>query len=98
VICFDHKESTMKQEQVKIPTVNNQQLAALILSQPDFPTPRPAILVLHGWTSSKKRYIDRVAPLVELGYICLLFDMRGHGESDGELKNFSRKDHLEALG
>lgn len=85
----------MKQEHVTIKTTNDQNLDALLLIHPDFPPKRPAVLVLHGWTSSKDRYIERVTPLVELGYICLVFDMRGHGQSDGELKDFSRKDHVE---
>ncbi|MDA1079803.1 MAG: alpha/beta fold hydrolase [bacterium] len=85
----------MKQEHITIKTSDNQTLDAVILLHPDFPPKRPAILALHGWTSSKERYIERVTPLVQMGYICLLFDMRGHGKSDGELQNFSRKDHLE---
>jgi len=84
----------MIQDHLKIPTADNQSLDALLLYVPDYPGKRPAILVIHGWTSNKKRYIQRVASLVEMGYVCLLFDMRGHGKSDGKLEDLSRRDHL----
>jgi pimeloyl-ACP methyl ester carboxylesterase len=40
------------------------------------------------------RYTERVKPLVEMGYIALLFDMRGHGETGGDLNKYSCRDHL----
>jgi len=55
----------------------------------------PAIVCLHGWGSNETRYIPRVEQLVKLGFICLTFSMRGHGESEGDIKKLSRKDHLE---
>jgi pimeloyl-ACP methyl ester carboxylesterase len=39
------------------------------------------------------RYPERIAPLVKMGWIGVLFDMRGHGETGGELKTLSAKDH-----
>ncbi len=55
----------------------------------------PAILFLHGWTSKQDRYFGFAKALVAKGYICLTFDMRGHGMSEGELVNLSRTDFLE---
>jgi esterase/lipase len=43
----------------------------------------PAILFVHGWTSERKRSFQYAEALAELGYLCLLFDMRGHGTSEG---------------
>ncbi|KKR31502.1 MAG: hypothetical protein UT63_C0068G0012 [Candidatus Gottesmanbacteria bacterium GW2011_GWC2_39_8] len=45
----------------------------------------PAILFVHGWTSEKKRSCQYAESLIKLGYICFLFDMRGHGESEGDI-------------
>lgn len=57
-------------------------------------TTYPAILFIHGWNSSERRYGSRAQALVDLGYICITFNLRGHGESEGSLETLSRKDHL----
>lgn len=85
----------MKITKVKIPTANNKQLAAMILRPEGFTGKRPVVLAIHGWTSEMARYQERIAPLIEMGYIGVLFDMRGHGETGGELKLLSAKDHHE---
>jgi dienelactone hydrolase len=50
------------------------------------PTPGPAILFCHGWGGVKSHLIPRYAEaFARAGYICLFFDYRGWGESDGKL-------------
>lgn len=79
---------------VAIPTTNGEALKGMVLGRSDLKGKRPAILVIHGWTSSMSRYPDRLAPAIEKGYECLMFDMRGHGETGYDLANSSPKDHL----
>lgn len=55
----------------------------------------PAILFVHGWTSERKRSFQYAEALSKLGYICLLFDMRGHGTSEGDINAFTTKDFLD---
>ncbi len=55
----------------------------------------PAILFVHGWTSERKRSFQYAKALANLGYICLLFDMRGHGTSEGDKNVFTPKDFLD---
>lgn len=43
----------------------------------------PAIFFIHGWTGEKIRSYQYAKGLAKLGYISLVFDMRGHGESEG---------------
>ncbi|MBI4167452.1 MAG: alpha/beta fold hydrolase [Candidatus Aenigmarchaeota archaeon] len=52
----------------------------------------PAILFVHGWTSERKRSFQYAKALADLGYICLLFDMRGHGTSEGDIDISTIKD------
>lgn len=54
----------------------------------------PAILFVHGWTSKKERNYQYAAGLSQLGYVCLLFDMRGHGKSEGDINSFTIKEFL----
>lgn len=54
----------------------------------------PGALFIHGWTSSEESYLPRAKAVAKHGEICLIFNLRGHGKSDGRLEDFSRKDHL----
>lgn len=87
-------KSAMHTQRVQIPGSSNTTLEGMILSNPSFAGKRPAILVIHGWTSSMARYPSRVESLVDMGYLAVLFDLRGHGETGGELGTLSPHDHL----
>lgn len=84
----------MKTQNIKIPTKNGE-LNGLVLSNPSFDGKRPAFLVIHGWTSAMDRYPSRVKNIVNMGYVAVLFDMRGHGKTGGELDLLSPHDHLD---
>jgi len=55
----------------------------------------PAILFIHGWTSEKIRSYRYAEELARLGYISFLFDMSGHGESEGDIKLITGKEFLD---
>lgn len=55
----------------------------------------PAILFIHGWTSERARSFQYAKSLSKLGYLCLLFDMRGHGTSEGNINTASTKEFLD---
>src|SRR5438445_592398 len=55
----------------------------------------PTILFVHGWTSQKERSYQYAEALTELGYMCFLFDMRGHGKSEGDIKSFAISQFLD---
>jgi pimeloyl-ACP methyl ester carboxylesterase len=45
-------------------------------------SPPPLIIIVHGWGSNRSRVLRYAEPLHKAGYALLLFDARGHGESD----------------
>lgn len=45
---------------------------------------RPAIVVVHGWESNRGRTFAHVRYLHAAGFHCLVFDVRGHGDSPAE--------------
>ena len=48
------------------------------------PGPRHQTLVMiHGWTSSRAEPLSKAGYLLRAGYSVLVFDLRGHGASDG---------------
>jgi uncharacterized protein len=54
-----------------------------------------AILFIHGWTSFKERSYQYAKGLAKLGYISFMFDMRGHGESEGDINTATIKEFLD---
>jgi pimeloyl-ACP methyl ester carboxylesterase len=47
-----------------------------------------AVVLLHGAGSTRSAVLDHAAVLARTGYGVLLFDARGHGESDGRAMDF----------
>jgi pimeloyl-ACP methyl ester carboxylesterase len=41
------------------------------------------IVMIHGWTSSRAEPMSKAGYLLNAGYNVLVFDLRGHGQSDG---------------
>lgn len=42
------------------------------------------VVMVHGWTSSRREPMGRAGYLLDAGYNVLVFDLRGHGQSDGD--------------
>ena len=74
--------------------VNRETLAGNIFYPPKIKKLNPAVLFIHGWQSNQTGYFPRAEAGTKEDAICLTFDLRGHGQSAGDLKTFSRKDHL----
>lgn len=77
--------------------VNGQKIKGMLIFPPNLKSKNPAVLLIHGWASSETSHIPRAQAIANLGYVCLTFNLRGHGESDGKLDEFSRKDHLQDI-
>jgi len=76
-------------------TNKGKQLDIAIIYPPSVKEQNSAILFVHGWTSEKERSYQYAHALSQLGFICFLFDMRGHGKSEGDIKAFTVKDFLD---
>lgn len=84
----------METKEILISESPEIKLHGVVLRNPVFTGRRPVLLVIHGWTSSMERYSSRIAPEVEMGYVVVLFDLRGHGKTGGDLQALSIHDHL----
>lgn len=76
---------------------DNQNIAATLIKPEGAKEPLPALIFVHGWKSDKRGNVKRAVEISKLGFICLCIDLRGHGNSDGSIEDFSRKDHLEDI-
>jgi lysophospholipase len=52
--------------------------------------PRGRVVILHGFAEHLRRYDKLVAELMDAGFACHLFDLRGHGRSEGRRGHVSR--------
>lgn len=75
--------------------VGKDKLRGQLFYPSDLKDKNPAVIFLHGWTSGQDRYADQAKDLTRLGAICLTFDLRGHGISDGDINNQTRQDFLD---
>jgi dienelactone hydrolase len=74
-------------------------LAAVLMTPKGAPAPRPAILLCHGWGGLKEHLIQLYSQaFVGAGYVCLAFDYRGWGGSDGRLISAADTAPLTAAG
>ncbi len=69
-------------------------LDATIFYPPNKQNKYSSILFVHGWTSERSRSFQYAKALAKLGYICMLFDLRGRGTSEGKFRLFTIKDFL----
>jgi esterase/lipase len=74
--------------------VDGLQLVGHIFLPENLTEKNPAVLFVHGWTSAQDRSFQYANGLAAEGFICMVFDMRGHGASDGEIAMFAPKDFL----
>jgi pimeloyl-ACP methyl ester carboxylesterase len=47
-------------------------------------TRHQTVVMIHGWTASRQEPMSKAGYLHDAGYNLLLFDLRGHGSSDGD--------------
>src|SRR3990167_2021931 len=76
-------------------SVDNLKLKGILILPQKLLKKNPAILFIHGWTSHKERSYQYANGLAKLGYISFLFDMRGHGESEGNRDKTTTKEFLD---
>lgn len=74
--------------------VSDDRLTGTVIYPTHSKTLNPAVLFVHGWSSDQTGYIPRAVAVAKCGAICMTFDLRGHGNSDGKINQFSRADHL----
>ncbi len=75
-------------------TSNGRTLNATIFLPTQPKEKSPAVLFIHGWTSEQKRSFRYAEELAKLGYISFLFDMSGHGSSDGDINTITSVEFL----
>ena len=64
-----------------LPSEQDKVLLHGLLMAPDEGTPRGLFQIVHGMSEHKGRYIPFMTHLAQKGYVCVIHDHRGHGDS-----------------
>lgn len=75
--------------------VSNHKLKGNLFYPEALKDKNPGILFISGWTSKQDRFYKHAEKLSELGYLCMTFDLKGHGISEGKLEELTRKDFMD---
>ncbi len=75
--------------------VDKKKLKGTVIFPKKLKEKNPAILFIHGWTSERERSYQYANGLAKLGYISFLFDMSGHGESEGNINTTTTKEFFD---
>jgi alpha-beta hydrolase superfamily lysophospholipase len=59
------------------------------------PAPKATVVLFHGVRNTREQMLSRIAFLVPAGYRCVLFDHRGHGESQGRIASFGYYERMD---
>jgi uncharacterized protein len=81
----DPRVATDRVREVRIAGSRGKSLFGWLVSPPEtLQSPRPAVLVMHGWGANAAMMWQVVPPLHDAGFAVLLIDARCHGRSDDE--------------
>lgn len=75
--------------------VDGQRIIGHIFLPKKIKIKNPAILFVNGWNSSQERYFQFAKLFAGIGYICLVYDMRGSDESEGDINILTTKSFLD---
>jgi dipeptidyl aminopeptidase/acylaminoacyl peptidase len=74
--------------------VDDQHINGKLLQPPDANGRHPAVLFVHGWGSSQRRSIGKAKQLVQAGFACLTFNLRGHARTVEQRETVTRAQNL----
>jgi alpha-beta hydrolase superfamily lysophospholipase len=72
-------------EELECRTADGLRLAGWVVSPP---RPRGTLVLFHGLRGHRGRLVSRILFLAAAGFRCVAFDLRGHGQSDGNHTSF----------
>ncbi|HYG54002.1 MAG TPA: alpha/beta fold hydrolase [Burkholderiales bacterium] len=82
----------MRTETVRIPVDDGPAMEGTLVASSG--APLPAVLFVHGWGGSKDQSVATAREVAERGFVCLTFNLRGHGETDALHKTVARPDNI----
>jgi dienelactone hydrolase len=74
--------------------VDRQWIGGKFLVPPTIEASGPAVLFVHGWGGSQRQDLGNARRLIQLGFRCLTFNLRGHTRTRRQKETVSRAQNL----
>jgi uncharacterized protein len=74
--------------------VDGQPIEGTLIAPAALQQPAPGVLFVHGWGGNQDHYLAEARALAALGCVCLIFDLRGHAETEAQHDTVTREDNL----
>lgn len=91
--CFQPTDMGLDYENVTFQTDDNLTLSGWYIPSGN----SAAVILAHGMASNRLQVMRQAATLAQAGFGTLLFDLRAHGDSEGDTTRFNGDDVLAAL-
>jgi pimeloyl-ACP methyl ester carboxylesterase len=74
--------------------VEGQRIEGTLIAPAAQERPAPGVLFVHGWGGNQDHYLAEARALAALGCVCLIFNLRGHAETEAQHDTVTREDNL----
>lgn len=92
---FDHEESENNEHMQEIEfTCEDQKLKGKLFFPEQLRVKQPGVVFINGWKGNQNSKTDYASAAASLGYVSMTFDMRGQGESEGDLSTLTMENFL----
>jgi pimeloyl-ACP methyl ester carboxylesterase len=73
---------------------DNQRIEGTLIAPPATAADAPGVLFVHGWGGNRDYYLGEARALAALGCVCLIFNLRGHAETEALHDTVTREDNM----
>jgi dienelactone hydrolase len=78
-------------------SVDDQHIVGTLIAPASPQSAAPGVLFVHGWGGNKDHYLAEARAIAALGCVSLIFDLRGHAETEAQHETVTREDNLRDL-
>jgi dienelactone hydrolase len=86
----------LRDERIDI-AVAGQRIEGTLMAPAALERPAAGALFVHGWGGNQGHYLAEARAIAALGCVCLVFNLRGHGETEALHDTITREDNLRDL-
>jgi hypothetical protein len=77
--------------------VDGQHIGGTLIAPAKLERAAAGVLFVHGWGADQAHYLAEARAIAALGCVCLIFDLRGHAETEAQHETVTREDNLRDL-
>lgn len=74
--------------------VDGQRIEGTLVAPAERNDRASGVLFVHGWGGNQDHYIDEARALAALGCVCLIFNLRGHAETEAQHETVTREENM----